>query len=511
MAKDDKEIVSKVRQALLDRVGSDRFDLWIGTRVGFQWLGGNLRVFAPDLFTLDRLRNKLRSDIEAACHSVTGSMRVEYQLSKDGAGGGPRASSPAPSHSSTAPAAGRGSMRQTTSTRATLAKAAAARAAAEPTRARTPGASGAATGSTASATAAAPPAQTTRPGRQIASWNQFVVGDSNRLAFSAAQSVARQLGAVSPLYLHGPSGCGKSFLAECILQDARRRHPNQRALLLSAEQFTSQFLEALHGTGLPSFRRKYRDVDLLILDDVHFFAGKKATMVELQYTVDTLQRAGKQLVLTADRAPQDVPGLGRELANRLCGGLVCRVEAADENVRLGILQRQCERRELKVPQSVLSLIAEQLSGDARVLSGALFRLQATSQALHRPITAELAQTALADLLRATRRVIRLPDIEQAVCQVFGLDSKSLQSDGKKRTVSQPRMLAMWLARKHTRSALSEIGQFFGRRSHTSVIAAQRKIDKLLGDDASNSTAVGSPTLSFAEAVRRVESQLRTGT
>lgn len=279
--------------------------------------------------------------------------------------------------------------------------------------------------------------------------------------------------------------------------------------MLSAEQFTSQFLEALHGAGLPSFRRKYRDVDLLILDDVHFFAGKKATMVELQYTVDTLQRSGRQLVLTADRPPQDVPGLGRELANRLCGGLVCRLEAADEAVRMGILQRQCERREMRVPHSVLSLIAEQLNGDARVLSGALFRLQATSQALNRPITLELAQTALSDLLRATRRVIRLPDIELAVCQVFGLDSQCLQSDAKKRTVSQPRMLAMWLARKYTRSALSEIGEFFGRRSHTSVIAAQRKIDQLLTEDR-QPASVESLCCSFAEAVRRVESQLRTG-
>lgn len=481
MAKDDKEIVSTVRQALVDRVGSERFDLWFGTRVTFDWTGTNLRVFAPDLFTLDRLRNKLRADIEAACQTATGLMGVEFQLCASAKGAEPGSATPSRT-------AGRGSMRQASAAKTTISL--------PSSRARAVGG------------AAVEPSRAAAP-RAAVQWSQFVVGEGNNLAFTAAQSVARQLGAVSPLYLHGPSGCGKSHLAECILHDARRRHPGQRALMLSAEQFTSQFLEALHGAGLPSFRRKYRDVDLLILDDVHFFAGKKATMVELQYTVDTLQRSGRQLVLTADRPPQDVPGLGRELANRLCGGLVCRLEAADEAVRMGILQRQCERREMRVPHSVLSLIAEQLNGDARVLSGALFRLQATSQALNRPITLELAQTALSDLLRATRRVIRLPDIELAVCQVFGLDSQCLQSDAKKRTVSQPRMLAMWLARKYTRSALSEIGEFFGRRSHTSVIAAQRKIDQLLTEDR-QPASVESLCCSFAEAVRRVESQLRTG-
>ncbi|MFO0871741.1 MAG: DnaA/Hda family protein [Pirellulales bacterium] len=490
MAKDDKEIVSRVHQALLDRVGSERFDLWFGERVEFGWRENQLLVFAPDLFTLDRLRNKLRSDIEAACQTATGSSDVHFQLSATSPDGAPRGNSVAP-----VSLAARGSMRSSPVTRAGAPSAVTLRARESAAPARSP------------ATATAPRSLATRA---PVTWSQFVVGDGNRLAFTAAQSTVRQLGAVTPLYLHGPSGCGKSHLAECILHDVRRRTPGQRALMLSAEQFTSQFLEALHGAGLPSFRRKYRDVDLLILDDVHFFAGKKATMVELQYTVDTLQRAGRQLVLTADRPPHEVPGLGRELVNRLCGGLVCRLEAADVAVRLGILEQQCERRGLRVPRNVLELLASQLTGDARVLSGSLFRLQATSQALHRPITVELAQSALADLFRATRRVIRLPDIEQAVCQVFGLDSRCLQSDAKKRAVSQPRMLAMWLARKYTRSALSEIGEFFGRRSHTSVIAAQRKVDQLLNERDAGTT-VQTLDCSFSEAVRRVELQLRTGT
>ena len=503
MAKDDKEIVSKVRLALIDRVGSDVFDLWFGTRVTWAWSGGKMRVFAPDLFTLDRLRNKLRTEVIAVCQSVTGSTHVEFLLAA-GERPGPerRAETPA-SRTRSSP---RGAMRSSSTSKAPVVPPASrGRGAGSARDAQSAGDSRKEPAASASSSSAARAAAA----RPVSTWSNFIVGDANRLAFTASQSVSAKPGAVSPLFLHGPSGCGKSLLVDCLLHEARRRHPHKRALLLSAEQFTSQFLEALHGSGLPSFRRKYRDVDVLVLDDIHFFAGKKATMVELQHTVDTLQRSGRQLVLTADRAPQELPGLGRELVNRLCGGLVCRIEPADEAIRLGILQQQTEKRGLRVPAAVLRMVAEQVNGDARVLSGALFRLQATSQALQKPITVELAQSALADLLRATRRIIRLPDIEQAVCQVFGLDSRSLQSDAKKRTVSEPRMLAMWLARKYTRSALSEIGEFFGRRSHTSVIAAQRKIDQLLTDD-SAPRSVAAMSCSFSEAVRRVESQLRTG-
>ena len=751
MAKDDKEIVSRVSGVLAQNLGSDCFDLWFSSRTSFAWNGARLQVFATDVFTLDRLRNKLRGSIESACRQVTGSADVEFRLVPGPASGvsarpvpskrnavlpsrtvdesaaespvaeqtssprsqssvparvpasvpetppatlanpeprptrksrstskpiaasrplfeelaepmrGPASSavalendasspkrpgegsqeeiSPTPSpgastqsRSANRPAANRprltspplegpaatslpakGPAATSSASKRSNAKVLAESAAAadqqtpkgmrkESRAARNSGTktksaanretpkltaksspmevpsamsaskgglskggpvkrSPAAASSSKSSSAAAspsksgptakwvaprdvpsrkplpyavpttPPTRSTTassasmpapmpasvpastpavlPARLPAHWSHVVVGPCNQLAMTAVQSVARQPGSVSPLYLYGPSGSGKSLLVDCLLQDSRRRFPGRRAVMLSAEQFTSQFVEALKGTGLPSFRRKYRDVDLLILDDVHFFAGKKATLIELQSTLDMLQRSGRQLVLTADRPPQEIVGLGKELGNRLCGGLVCRLEPPDAETRMGILRHHCQQRGVKAPSTVLDLIVDGVQGDARLLSGALWRLQAASQAWSRPITRELAEGTLADLLRVSRRVIRLPDIEQAVCEAFGLDSRSLQSDGKQRAVSQPRMLAMWLARKYTRSALSEIGQYFGRRSHTSVIAANRKIDQLMDSEAPMPRSGGADA-AFLQAARRVELMLRTG-
>jgi chromosomal replication initiator protein len=707
VAKDDKEIVSRVSAVLATQLGSDCFDLWFASRTSLAWNGDRLQVFATDVFTLDRLRNKLRGSIESACRQITGSADVDFRLVPGPASGvadrpvpskrnavalsnsvdettaveqagqaevspGTDAPSPTPSPlakiprvtkkpAATLPAATNRTAKtpagktpaatnraaktpaaktpaakmpaaKTPAAKMPVAKAPVAKAPvaktpavktpaatsraaqtpdrksrgktrplfdelAEPTRetesyppssgrrrsthspakaARHPAATvsakqspakgvaakltatgdlsaktgaarnapsrkplpyarphnvappvypNASLGSDSARDAAPPPSvgatsaeppkrpaippSGTLPARQPAHWSQVVAGPCNQLALTAVQSVARQPGSVSPLYLYGPSGSGKSLLVDCLLQDSRRRFPGRRAVMLSAEQFTSQFVEALKGTGLPSFRRKYRDVDLLILDDIHFFAGKKATLIELQSTLDMLQRGGRQLVLTADRPPQEIAGLGKELGNRLCGGLVCRLEPPDAETRMGILRHHCQQRGVQAPGAVLDLIVDGVQGDARLLSGALWRLQAASQAWARPITRELAEGTLADLLRVSRRVIRLPDIEQAVCEAFGLDSRSLQSDGKQRAVSQPRMLAMWLARKYTRSALSEIGQYFGRRSHTSVIAANRKIDQLMDSDAPMPRSGGAQA-AFLQAARRVDLMLRTG-
>ena len=335
-----------------------------------------------------------------------------------------------------------------------------------------------------------------------------MVGDGNRLAYTAAQSVIRRPGQVSPLFLYGPSGCGKTHLLEGLAGTARQNRNIRRVLSLSSEQFTSHFLEALRGSGLPNFRRKYRDVELLLLDDVQFFCGKRATVVEVQYTVDALLREGRQLVLTADRPPAELSGLGQELVARIAGGLVCGIESPDEATRLNIARCLAARLEMVVPAEVLQFVATQVVGDARQLAGALNRLQAVSNALSRPINVALAETALSDIVRATRRIVRLPDIETAICDVFGIDSKSLQSGCKSKLLSQPRMLAMWLARKYTRAAFSEIGDYFGGRSHSTVISAQKKVETWMGDGAAVQLAHGQSPV--RDAIRRVEARLRTG-
>jgi chromosomal replication initiator protein len=336
--------------------------------------------------------------------------------------------------------------------------------------------------------------------------DSFVVGDSNRLAHAAARSVELRLGQVSPLFLHGPTGSGKTHLLEGICAAVRKRGRERRVVSLSAEQFTTYFLEALQGSGLPMFRRKYRDVDLLLIDDVQFFVGKKATLVELQHTMDTLARGGKQLVLAADRPPQDLRNLGGELVARMAGGLVVGIDPAEEATRLGILRSLAVRSPVEMPEEVLQWLASKLPGDARQLQGALHRIAAASEAYDLPVTHALATTAVKDLVDVARRAVQLPDIERAICSVFGIEADQLHAEKRSRNVSWPRMLAMWLARKHTRAALAEIGEYFGRRSHSTVIAAQNSVERWRAGGESLQVASGDCPVD--DAIRRVEAELR---
>lgn len=343
--------------------------------------------------------------------------------------------------------------------------------------------------------------------RNFASLDAFIVGEGNRLAHAAVSNLLGQLGRYSPLFLSGPPGCGKTHLLEGVWRQARQAAPSRRTIYLSAEQFTTQFVEALRGSGLPSFRRKYRDVELLLIDDLQFFAGKPSTLVELQHTVDTLLRAGRQIVFAADRTLGELNRLGSELVARIGGGLVCAIDPADTHTRLGILEQLAATHASPTPRTVLEWLSTQLDGDARQLAGALNRLHATSEALNARIDLPFAQRALADLVRVNRKAVRLTDITSTICDVFGIDEQALQSESKSPAVSHPRMLAMWLARKYTRAALSEIGKHFRRKSHTTVISAEEKVSEWLVSGNKN-LLLPEGDCRLEDVVKRVELQLR---
>ena len=465
MNHNDRDIVSAIRAALAERIGRDRFDVWFSAAVRLRVEGRQVQVIAGDQFLLDRVRNQFRGDLELVCkQSLGAAAALDFHLE------------PAVSTTRSGPSQLSSSVR----------------------------------GTAEAAAAGAGQRGSTNPAgrRPLSTLDEFVLGPSNCVDFTAAQRVLQNLGQVSPLLVYGPTGTGKTHLLEGLAHAARQFRGLKRVVLLSSEQFTSYFLEALRGSGLPSFRRKYRDVDVLLVDDVQFFTGKRATIVELKHTVDTLLRDRRQLVFAADRPLGEISGLGPELMARISGGLVCSLEPPEEETRLRVLRQLARQRRFAVPDEVLQLIARRVTGDFRQLGGALNRLQAMGEALRQPVTAELAESSLADVFRSATRIVRLPDIETAVCDVFGIDVRSLQSHRKSKTLAQPRMLAMWLARKFTRAAFSEIGEYFGRRSHSTVISAQKKVDHWLVGG--GKIQLGPGDCDVRDVLRRVESRLQTG-
>ena len=345
------------------------------------------------------------------------------------------------------------------------------------------------------------------PVRPSLTLEQYVVGVGNRMAHAAAAMAAEQPGAMSPLVIHGPSGVGKTHLLEGVCRRTRERVPRSATVMLSAEQFTTTFLESLHGRrGLPGFRRTLRAADLLVIDDIQFLIGKKATISELLHTLETLHRAGKQVVFGSDRDVESLAELGADLQARLRGGMCARILPPDEATRAGIVESLAARRGLTIPNDVVAFVAARMTRNTRELAGAVNRLEATSHMLGIPVTLDMAGECLAELVRSSSRAVRLVDIERAVCTALGVDPGSLQSSCRVRRVNHPRMLAMFLARKHTPAALAEIGAYFGRRSHSTVISAQRTVDGWIATG--SRLTLADADWGIEEAIRRVEETLR---
>lgn len=482
---DDTEIVPAIRRALADKIGAERYDLWFAASTRIEVRAQRLVVFVPNSFLQDWLRTNFRPALELTAHELLGPtaavvFEVDAHLNT-------RRDAEAKANDDAASAKASSSAGNSGAISPTL-------------RLALPG-------ETDRVVEVVPKRIT--PIRRLNEFGDFVVGPTNRLAYASAMGVVERLGSISPLVLHGPTGVGKTHLMESIVSNARRQNSDVRAAYLSAEQFTTEFLDALHGRGLPSFRRKFRDLHLLAIDDVQFLAGKKATIVEFAHTLDVLQREGRQAVLTADRPPSELGFLGPEIRNRLSSGLACKLEAPDLAVRLGITTQMAAKLGLELPESVRQFVATHFSAHARELAGALKRLVVAVRIHDRPLDLAMAEDSLAELLRNRRKAVRMADIQKAVCDVFGLEPDALQSQSKGKDVSQPRMLAMWLARKYTRSALSEIGTFFGGRRHSTVISAHKKVDGWLASGEPVRLAVGRCQLD--EAVRRVEETLLNAT
>ena len=313
--------------------------------------------------------------------------------------------------------------------------------------------------------------------------DRFQFGSQNLLLETAIQELFTEPGKFNPLVLHGPVGCGKSHLATAIVGQARQTRRFRRCVNITAEQFTSSFIDALQNRRLTDFRSKFRNLDLLAMDDIQFLAGKQATIIEFQNTLETLMRTGKQIVITADRPVGELRFAEDTLFTRLSAGLTCPIRYPDLDGRIEIIRRLATSRQLLLDTAIVTMVAERIGRDVRLLSGAVNRLKATSLVSEAPLDLAMTEHCLADLFHTQTPVVSLAKIEQAVCDICGVEATELKSGKRIKRISTARMLAMWLSRKYTSAGLAEIGKFYGGRSHSTVVAAEKKINGLLQTDA----------------------------
>jgi chromosomal replication initiator protein len=320
-------------------------------------------------------------------------------------------------------------------------------------------------------------------------FDNFVVGKPNELAYSAARRVAEG-GPVSfnPLFLYGGVGLGKTHLMHAIAWEVRNHDQAARILYLSAEQFMHRFVSALRCKEVHSFKELFRSVDMLMVDDVQFISGKNSTQEEFFHTFNALIDQSKQIVISADRAPGEIEGLEERIKSRLAWGLVVDIHPTDYELRLGILQSKAEIQASLHPDvilgaGVIEFLAHRINSNVRVLEGALTRLFAFASLVGREITLDMAQECLADILRASERKITIDEIIRKVADHYNLRLSDLLSARRARSVARPRQVAMYLAKTLTTRSLPEIGRKFGGRDHTTVIHAVRKIEELKKTDA----------------------------
>ena len=316
------------------------------------------------------------------------------------------------------------------------------------------------------------------------SFESFVVGKSNELAYNAARTLADG-GPVSfnPLFLHGQTGLGKTHLMHAIGGELRAREPNAKVAYLSAEKFMVEFLAALRAKDTISFKQRLRSVDLLMIDDVQFIAGKESTQEEFFHTMNEIISAGKRLVITADRSPQNLEGIQERILSRMAWGLVADINAADYELRLNILHTKAAAMPgSAVPPEVIEFLARKITSNVRELEGALNRVVAYARLVGKTVTIEFTRETLADLLRAHEKKVTIDDIQRRVAEHYGLKLGDMLSARRAVEVARPRQVAMYLAKKLTPRSLPEIGRRFGGRDHTTVMHAVKRIDELRAKD-----------------------------
>lgn len=317
-------------------------------------------------------------------------------------------------------------------------------------------------------------------------FDNFVIGKPNELAYAAAQRVATMESTgpgCNPLFLYGGVGLGKTHLMHAIAWHIRQQNPERRVIYLSAEKFMYQFIRALRHKEAFAFKELFRSVDVLMIDDVQFIAGKDSTQEEFFHTFNALVDQNKQLVISGDRSPADMDGMEERIRSRLGWGLVADIHTTTYELRLGILQSKLEQMKgVQVPPKVLEFLAHKITSNVRELEGALNRVVAHATLVNHPITLDSTQEVLSDLLRANDRRITIDDIQKRVAAHFNIKLSDMGSARRSRSIARPRQVAMYLAKKLTSRSLPEIGRRFGGKDHTTVMHAVKRIEELSAQD-----------------------------
>ena len=316
------------------------------------------------------------------------------------------------------------------------------------------------------------------------SFDNFVTGPANNLAYAASVAVANQPGITyNPLFIHGGVGLGKTHLLQAICQTIIQNNASMRICYLSCDTFMNQFIDCVQRGKMSQFRHHYRQVDLLVIDDIHILANRERTQEEFFHTFNALYQSSRQIVLSSDSPPAQIPQLEERLVSRFQWGLVAQITKPDYETRVAIVRAKAQLREIEIPDQVIEYIANRIESNARELEGAITTIQGHAALQHRPIDLTLAYEALGEpVSKESPTQVTLQDIIEAVTAFYNVKLSDLQSKRRHKSIAGPRQVCMWLARKRTRFSLEEIGGYFGGRDHTTVMHSVKTVEDRIATD-----------------------------
>ena len=496
--------LARLANAIAQRVGQQRFHVWFNNSTRLDLKQDGLEIAVPNDFISEWIGKNFSRPIQEAAHEVLGCplairFNVDPQLFVTAAineiAAAP-AASVANANRASAASAARLSGRNELPVMMTVGAVATLAAPVAPI-----------SGALARARAAdAAPAGSQRQ-RLRHDLDLFVVGPSSQLAYNTVQYVAEFPGAqYNPLFIHGSCGLGKTHLLQGLCRRFIQHHPTRRWSYLTGEEFTNEFLAALRGNKLDAFRRRMRDLDLLVIDDVHFLGGKKATQEEFLHTFNAIEAMGRQVVMASDSHPKMIDEFGESLINRFVSGMVVRIDPPNYMTRCEILRSLALRTGFNLPDEVTGWVARRVTQNVRELEGAVTRIAAHVKLSGRAPDIAMAQEALGDLDRQLVAPVKPDHILASVCAYFGLELKDLMSGRRQRTISLARSVAMFLVRKTAKLSFPEIGQRMGKRNHSTVISACRRIERAVqrNEPLLWTSAVGEREEEAAELIQRLE-------